>query len=131
MKLGRNEPCHCGSGKKYKQCHYNEDRAATVGRAGETAMDVAIDRMEAQAKAESGPLKIGLLVSGIVVAVAVGLWQDTGAGLIVGAAWFLAAGAYLSFRNPPPPNVNAGDPAALNFGMSSKSEDDKKKKKKR
>jgi preprotein translocase subunit SecA len=20
-KLGRNEPCHCGSGKKYKQCH--------------------------------------------------------------------------------------------------------------
>ena len=20
-KLGRNEPCHCGSGRKYKQCH--------------------------------------------------------------------------------------------------------------
>jgi uncharacterized protein YecA (UPF0149 family) len=20
-KLGRNDPCHCGSGKKYKQCH--------------------------------------------------------------------------------------------------------------
>jgi preprotein translocase subunit SecA len=20
-KLGRNEPCHCGSGKKYKKCH--------------------------------------------------------------------------------------------------------------
>ena len=20
-KLGRNEPCHCGSGKKYKNCH--------------------------------------------------------------------------------------------------------------
>ena len=20
-KLGRNEPCYCGSGKKYKQCH--------------------------------------------------------------------------------------------------------------
>lgn len=24
--LGRNEPCWCGSGKKYKQCHYHEDR---------------------------------------------------------------------------------------------------------
>jgi len=24
--LGRNEPCHCGSGKKYKNCHYSEDR---------------------------------------------------------------------------------------------------------
>ena len=22
---GRNEPCHCGSGKKYKKCHLNED----------------------------------------------------------------------------------------------------------
>ena len=21
MKVGRNEPCHCGSGKKFKQCH--------------------------------------------------------------------------------------------------------------
>ncbi|QOJ30933.1 MAG: SEC-C domain-containing protein [Gammaproteobacteria bacterium] len=20
-KLGRNDPCHCGSGKKYKKCH--------------------------------------------------------------------------------------------------------------
>ena len=20
-KIGRNDPCHCGSGKKYKQCH--------------------------------------------------------------------------------------------------------------
>ena len=23
MKLGRNEPCWCGSGKKYKKCHLN------------------------------------------------------------------------------------------------------------
>ncbi len=26
MKLGRNEPCHCGSGKKYKQCHLKSDQ---------------------------------------------------------------------------------------------------------
>ena len=26
---GRNEPCHCGSGKKYKQCHLDKDEAAT------------------------------------------------------------------------------------------------------
>jgi hypothetical protein len=25
---GRNEPCHCGSGKKYKQCHLEKDDAA-------------------------------------------------------------------------------------------------------
>jgi hypothetical protein len=26
--LGRNDPCHCGSGKKYKQCHLAPDEAA-------------------------------------------------------------------------------------------------------
>ena len=25
--LGRNDPCHCGSGKKYKKCHLAEDQA--------------------------------------------------------------------------------------------------------
>jgi len=28
MKLGRNDPCHCGSGKKYKKCHAAADDAA-------------------------------------------------------------------------------------------------------
>lgn len=26
VKLGRNDPCHCGSGKKYKKCHMREDQ---------------------------------------------------------------------------------------------------------
>jgi hypothetical protein len=26
--LGRNDPCHCGSGKKYKACHLAQDEAA-------------------------------------------------------------------------------------------------------
>ncbi|MCB9176617.1 MAG: preprotein translocase subunit SecA [Caldilineae bacterium] len=30
-KVGRNDPCPCGSGKKYKQCHMKEDMAATAG----------------------------------------------------------------------------------------------------
>lgn len=25
MKFGRNDPCHCGSGKKYKKCHLDSD----------------------------------------------------------------------------------------------------------
>ena len=25
--IGRNDPCHCGSGKKYKKCHLAEDQA--------------------------------------------------------------------------------------------------------
>lgn len=27
LKIGRNDPCHCGSGKKYKNCHMNIDQA--------------------------------------------------------------------------------------------------------
>jgi tetratricopeptide (TPR) repeat protein len=27
---GRNDPCHCGSGKKYKKCHLRDDEAAAV-----------------------------------------------------------------------------------------------------
>jgi len=27
MKIGRNDPCPCGSGKKYKQCHLGKDEA--------------------------------------------------------------------------------------------------------
>ena len=39
--LGRNDPCHCGSGKKYKQCHLAEDEAKA--------------RAERVKAAESGP----------------------------------------------------------------------------
>jgi uncharacterized protein YecA (UPF0149 family) len=29
-KVGRNDPCPCGSGKKYKKCHGREDSAEAV-----------------------------------------------------------------------------------------------------
>jgi hypothetical protein len=31
-KIGRNDPCYCGSGKKYKQCHMKADKAAEKER---------------------------------------------------------------------------------------------------
>ncbi len=31
-KIGRNDPCHCGSGKKYKKCHMKEEQAAEKER---------------------------------------------------------------------------------------------------
>jgi hypothetical protein len=30
MSIGRNHPCHCGSGKKYKHCHEAQDKAAAA-----------------------------------------------------------------------------------------------------
>ena len=36
---GRNEPCHCGSGRKYKQCCLGKDEAAQrEARAGASLM---------------------------------------------------------------------------------------------
>ena len=32
MKLGRNDPCHCGSGNKYKKCCLPKDAAATTAK---------------------------------------------------------------------------------------------------
>lgn len=32
QKLGRNEPCWCGSGRKYKQCHMKQDRQVQRAR---------------------------------------------------------------------------------------------------
>lgn len=32
-RLGRNDPCHCGSGRKYKACHLNADQASQRGAA--------------------------------------------------------------------------------------------------
>ena len=29
--LGRNDPCHCGSGKKYKKCHLDADQRSRAG----------------------------------------------------------------------------------------------------
>jgi uncharacterized protein YecA (UPF0149 family) len=31
--LQRNDPCWCGSGKKYKKCHYESDRKKSFGKA--------------------------------------------------------------------------------------------------
>jgi preprotein translocase subunit SecA len=30
-KIGRNDPCHCGSGKKYKNCHMKTDQSVQNG----------------------------------------------------------------------------------------------------
>ena len=32
LNLSRNDPCWCGSGKKYKRCHYDSDRKHWASR---------------------------------------------------------------------------------------------------
>jgi hypothetical protein len=40
QKPGRNEPCHCGSGRKYKQCCLAKDEAEASAARAKAAADV-------------------------------------------------------------------------------------------
>jgi len=51
--LGRNEPCHCGSGRKYKQCCLDKDeKAGRVARAKAAAKAPPPPAPEAEAAPE-------------------------------------------------------------------------------
>jgi hypothetical protein len=47
---GRNDACHCGSGRKYKQCHLDKDEAAA-----RAARAKALAEAPAEAAAEPVP----------------------------------------------------------------------------
>lgn len=38
----RNDPCHCGSGKKYKNCHMKKDQSGTSSKIGLIGIVVAL-----------------------------------------------------------------------------------------
>jgi hypothetical protein len=57
--LGRNDPCHCGSGKKYKKCCMSKDEAAerqvlekNWEKAAAAAAAAAKEQPESEAKAK-------------------------------------------------------------------------------
>jgi SEC-C motif len=57
---GRNEPCYCGSGKKYKHCHLAQDEEAEreeFERRAEEARAAAEAAAEAAADAEPEPAR--------------------------------------------------------------------------
>ena len=56
VKPGRNEPCSCGSGKKYKQCCLAKDEAAAAeARAAARAAEAAEAAAAAAQAAEAEP----------------------------------------------------------------------------
>lgn len=42
MTIGRNDPCHCGSGKKYKKCCAAKDEAARAVASAAEAASIAV-----------------------------------------------------------------------------------------
>ncbi len=41
MELGRNDACHCGSGKKYKKCHLEKDESENRKAREKAALNIA------------------------------------------------------------------------------------------
>ena len=62
LKTGRNEPCPCGSGKKYKKCHLTEDEAAKHA----DFVKAAQEREDAAAESEGDGEKAGSKKSGTI-----------------------------------------------------------------
>jgi tetratricopeptide (TPR) repeat protein len=58
-KVGRNEPCPCGSGKKYKRCHAILARPSEPGRLSDDALLLRL--AESYALSEDGPRALELL----------------------------------------------------------------------
>ena len=52
--LGRNDPCHCGSGKKYKQCHLDKDEQAAREARATAAAEAERNAPAEPAKDEKG-----------------------------------------------------------------------------
>ncbi len=55
MKPGRNEPCHCGSGKKYKKCHEATDAAKESAELTAVQAKAEEARAAEEAEAEANP----------------------------------------------------------------------------
>jgi SEC-C motif len=55
--LGRNDPCHCGSGKKYKQCHLAKDEEAERAKRAKVAAQAVEAPADAAAKPAPAPPK--------------------------------------------------------------------------
>lgn len=93
-KIGRNEPCPCGSGKKYKVCHMGQKEAA--------AKDMKIPSI--------------IMMVGAVAGVGIAVTTEFKFGAVAALLGVLVAGAVAVFRDPPSSKGDGGSPASINFG---------------
>jgi hypothetical protein len=53
--LGRNDPCHCGSGKKYKQCCLTKDEEKARAERAKAAAEAPTPAADAPPPSPKGP----------------------------------------------------------------------------
>ena len=91
----RNEPCQCGSGKKYKHCCINKSP-------------------------EPAATRWILPLLGVVLSIAFGVFMGFRYGITrgfaMGTGLLIIVGIFWAVRSPAPPSGKSGDSAAINFG---------------
>ncbi|HHO49355.1 MAG TPA: hypothetical protein ENK18_00425 [Deltaproteobacteria bacterium] len=115
------DPCPCGSGRRYRDCHRREDRSARDQGADERAPAPPSPSTPAPAPASAPALwlraapwivgPIGLGLAGWIAGT-----RGPQEAFVVFLATGLCVGAFLVFGDPPPPRDDPGDPAGINFG---------------
>lgn len=122
--IGRNEPCPCGSGLKYKKCHWGEDqrqaRSAPAASASEAPAPVEAEAPAPNAgglnRNQIGTLLFALAIGGAIVLFVLGYWKW---GIASAGAGSLLAGIVWVALDPPPPDPNSNKRSAsgVNFGQ--------------
>ena len=77
-RIGRNDPCHCGSGRKYKDCHLREEEAY---RSEQLKLRQVVD------------VVFDVLVLALVIRLAIGGGDRTRAYLFMTAGWLVLVAA--------------------------------------
>ncbi len=112
MKIGRNDACPCGSGKKFKHCHLGKEAelAEILGLTQEMddgeGMHAPVDKRV--------PMALGGL--GLILAILAGVAKGVGAAVVVAVSFALFIGGYLILRDPPKGDPNRPDSGSINFG---------------
>ena len=124
--LGRNDKCHCGSGKKYKNCCLAKDLEEERKKA----------ELPPEEKYEENPApriatwKIFVLITAILSAIAAVLWLVFDSLRIAGSVWgcgMLILIVYSAFRNEPTLRKEPGDAGNIDFGNRQGIQPEKKK----
>jgi len=98
-KVGRNEPCPCGSGKKYKQCHLGQE------------LEQARDPIGSQ-----GPKVFAAIAAVGLASAGLGMGFGSDVGTIALGLGLVGLAAFFILKNMPPPGGGGKDPGAINFG---------------
>ena len=113
--LGRNDKCHCGSGKKYKNCCLQKDLEEERAKASLPPEEP----YEENPSPAIATWKIFVTVTAVLSVIALVVWLALDFPRLAGSIWgcgMLILIVYSAFRNEPTLRREPGDAGNIDFG---------------